>query len=295
MNVRLLRAVVTPAALLVLALAACGDDATTTVADGSDRGGPVPAADGDVVVQITVAGGFTTPAAALSTIPQLTLLSDGTVLSPGMVPLIYPGSAITPVQAGTVDEAAIDELLAAARALGLLDGPLDFGEPAISDAPTTTVTIVADGVTHRFDVYALAFDTEEPTGAASSGVDDGGPDGTAVDEVAAANRRALADFVAAAEALATGDSVWEPSAIVVTVIGPWQSDPSAPAEPTIEWPLTAVPPTTGDFPCTVVEGTDVGSLSSALAAATEASGWVVGGETYSLAFRPLLPGDRGCS
>jgi hypothetical protein len=247
-----------------------------------------------------VAGGFTTPAAALSTIPQLTLLSDGTVLSPGMVPLIYPGPAITPVQAGTVDEAAIDGLVDVARSLGLLDGPLDFGEPAISDAPTTTVTIVADGVTHRFEAYALAFDTEESpgtasSGTASSGVDDGGADGVAVDDVAAANRRALADFVAAAEALATGDSIWEPSAIVVTVIGPWQSDPSAPAEPSIEWPLAGAPSTTGDFPCTMVEGSDVGSLSSALGAATEASGWVIGGETYSLAFRPLLPGDPGCS
>jgi hypothetical protein len=295
MNVRLLRAVVAPAALLVLVLAACGDDATTTTADGSDGGGSVPAADGEVVVQIMVAGGFTTPAAALSTIPQLTLLSDGTVLSPGMVPLIYPGPAITPVQAGTVDEAAIDGLVDVARSLGLLDGPLDFGEPAISDAPTTTVTIVADGVTHRFEAYALAFDTEEPPGAASSIVDDGGGDGVAVDDVAAANRRALAEFVTAAEALATGDSIWEPSAIVVTVIGPWQSDPSIPAEPTIEWPLAVTPSTTGDFPCTVVEGTGVGSLSSALGAATEASGWVIGGETYSLAFRPLLPGDPGCS
>ena len=235
-----------------------------------------------MVIQITVGGGFTTASTALSTVPQLTVLGDGTVLSPGIITMQYPGPAIMPVQAGTADAAAIDALIAQAGDLGLLDGPLDFGSPGISDAPTTTVTIVADGVTHTHEAYALDF------GAELAGGEPG------VDDAAAENRQALADFVAAAQELAVGDTTWEPAAIVATVIGP--VDPAAldPVQPAADWPLATAPTTTGDFPCTLIEGDDVATLAPALADANELTPWTIDGETYAIAFRPLVPGDPGC-
>jgi hypothetical protein len=280
-----LRALGALALVFSVALAACGsdDDGTTSTSDttGSGSGGSSSAA-GDLVVQVTVGGGFVTPTTALATVPQVTVLSDGTVLTPGIVPLIYPGPAITPIQSGTAEAAAIDDLVEQAGTLGLLDGPLDFGSPGISDAPTTTVTIVADGVEHRQAAYALSFGDVEGAGDAG------------LDETQIAHRKALSDFVAATQAIAVGDAVWTPTAIVVTVVGPATTDPAAPSEPAVEWPLATAPATAGDFPCTVVEGADADTLAAALATANELTGWVVDGETYSVAFRPVVPGDPGC-
>jgi hypothetical protein len=109
------------------------------------------------------------------------------------------------------------------------------------------------------------------------------------EDAMAANRTALADFVAATDALAVGDRVWDPSAIVATVIGPLP--PSDPAPPTAEWPLATTPSTDGDFPCTLVEGPDAATLATALAPANELTGWIIDGVAYSMAFRPLVPGD----
>jgi hypothetical protein len=273
------RLLLLPLVALALLAAACGDD-DTTATTGDDDAGSDGAGAGDVIVQVTVGGGFTTPTTALSTIPQLTVLGDGTVLTPGIITLSYPGPAIMPVQAGTADQAAIDALLDTAGTLGLLDGPLDFGSPGISDAPTTTVTIVVDGVTHRHEAYALSFGADE-------GLDAGG------EGDAAANRQALADFVAATDGLAVGDRTWDPPAIVATVVGPAPVDAEL-AEPAVDWPLATPPTVTGDFPCTLIEGDDVGTLGAALATANELTPWIIDGEEYAIAFRPLVPGDAGC-
>jgi hypothetical protein len=263
--------------LLVAGLAACGDDgdSTATTGDGGTGG-----AASDLVVQVTVGGGFVPVDAALSTVPTVTVLADGTVLTPGIVTMIYPGPAVSPIQEAHVDPADVDALVAKARELGLLDGPLDFGQPAISDAPTTSVTIVADGVRHTHDAYALSMGD----GAGSAGVD----------ATAAANRTALAELVAAAQALGVGDAEWEPDAYAVTVIGPATPDPSQPARPAVDWPLATAPATTGDYACTVVDGADAATLGAALASADQATPWVIGGVEYDLAFRPLVPGDPGC-
>jgi hypothetical protein len=266
-----------PALLLCLALVAagCGDDDSTTSTGAT---GDEPPDDAHVVVQITVGGGFVTATTAFSTVPQLTVLADGTVLSPGFTTLEYPGPAIVPIQAGTVTADVVDDLVEQARALGLLDGPLTFGQPAITDAPTTTVTIVDGSQTYRHDAYALA-----PAGTG---------DAVGVDGDAAANRAALAEFVAAAQAVATGDRLWAPVAVVATVIGPAVDEPLAPVP--VEWPLPTPPATGGEFPCTFVEGDDAATLLASLAGAKETTGWIVGGETWSIAFRPLVPGDPGC-
>src|SRR5690554_4032584 len=83
-------------ALAVLA-AACGDDDTVTTGNGA----PPPGA-AEVAVQVIVDGGFVPVQVALRTIPTVTILSDGTVITPALVPMIYPGPAIAPLQAGTI-------------------------------------------------------------------------------------------------------------------------------------------------------------------------------------------------
>jgi hypothetical protein len=284
------RAVVATFTLVaLLAIAACGDDSDTTSTAGSGDGH----GDAEVVVQVVVAGGFVTPESALSTVPEVTVLSDGTILSPGFVPAVYPGPALTPIQAATVDPAEVEALVERARALGLLDGPLDFGQPGISDAPTTTVTITVNGTTHRHDAYALSFG--EDVGAAGPGaVEQAIDDGAGLSDEQKANREALSEFVAAAHEVGVGDALWTPAAYAVTVVGPAVEDPSGLAQEPVPWPLDTVPSTEGDFPCTVIDGDDASTLATALTSANTETPWVIDGEELSVAFRPLVPGDPGC-
>ncbi|HEX7097013.1 MAG TPA: hypothetical protein VF183_14090 [Acidimicrobiales bacterium] len=288
-----LRALFVLLASVSLVTAACGDDGDGLRTDGDatgdggtseDRtgdgtrggGGGVTA---DVAIQVSFDGGFVPIDVALSSIPIVTVLRDGTVLTPAPVPAIYPGPAISPVQRTTITPDEVDALLARADQLGLLDGPLDFGLPAVTDLPTTVVTLAGPDGTVRHEAYAL-----EPDGH-----DEG------ISETAAENRRALRELVRALQSLPPGDELWTPSQVAVTVIGPYTPDTDIGPQTEIDWPLDNPLQTSGDYPCTVVDGADVDTLLAALSNANQRTPWVVDGARYSLTFRPVLPGTTGCA
>ena len=256
---------------LGLLAAACGD-----AEDGGGSSSPRPTGAGDVVVQVMTAGGFVPVEHALTAVPAVTVLGDGTVITTAPVPAIYPGPAITPLQSVRVPAKTVDDLLGRAGDLGLLDGPLDFGRPPVADAPDTIVTITAGGRTHRHQASAL-------------GVDDGMVGGTA-----AANRRALQAFVAATQALPPGQDAWRPPAVAVHVVGDYTPDPNLP-QPARNWPLASPPAATGaGYPCTLISGEDVRLLLDALGRANARTPWIIAGVAKSVAFRPVVPGQPGC-
>lgn len=148
----------------LLAAGACGNDSTGVGGAGLDR----PTGAGEVVVQVMVDGGFVPPEVALATVPARTVLGDGTVVTPAPTPAIYPGPALAPLQAVKVSSATVDGLVARAAKLGLLAGPLQFGQPPVADAPNTTVTIAAGGRTHRHVAAALGI-ADEGTGGPTAG------------------------------------------------------------------------------------------------------------------------------
>lgn len=253
----------------LLAAGACGNDSTGVGGAGLDR----PTGAGEVVVQVMVDGGFVPPEVALATVPARTVLGDGTVVTPAPTPAIYPGPALAPLQAVKVSSATVDGLVARAAKLGLLAGPLQFGQPPVADAPNTTVTIAAGGRTHRHVAAALGI-ADEGTGGA--------------------NRRALKDFLAALEQLPPGDRPWEPSTIAVRVVGPYQPDPQLP-QPPLAWPLARVPGDGGSVTsCLVVEGGDVSVLRAAVSRANARTPWLIGGVARSVAFVPVVPGTQPC-
>ena len=260
-----------------LATAACGDGGTVV---GSTPSRPQGA--DEVVVQILISGGFVPVDVAVGTIPSVTVLGDGTVISQAPVTAIYPGGAIAPLQAVTAPAAVVDGLIRKAEALGLLAGKLDFGQPPVADAPDTTVTIVAGGTTHTHSANAL-------------GINDAGP-GLGAD--AAKHRRALSEFVKAANALPPGVRAWEPAEIAVYALGPYTADPQLP-QPSQPWPLAkppAVPAApTGGRPCTLVTGADVRTLLTALTRANARTPWVINGVQQAMVFRPVVPGQPGCT
>jgi hypothetical protein len=256
MNVRGL-----PMLALVLLAGGCGKDS------GADAMARPTGAD-EVVVQVVVDGGFVPREVALATVPTTTVLGDGTVITPAPTLAIYPGPALAPLQSVKVDGATLDRLVSRADALGLLGPPLDFGRPPVADAPNTTVTIVARGQTYRHVAYALGI-TDESTSPA--------------------NRRALTSFLEALQQLPPGTTPWQPAAVAVHVVGPYQPDRQLP-QPAMPWPL-ARPPAAE---CFVVQGDDLAVLRAALTRANARTPWVIDGVSRSVAFVPVVPGMPGC-
>lgn len=235
----------------------------------------------DVVVQVMMTGGFVPVEVAVATVPTVTVLGDGTAITTAPVVAIYPGPAITPLQWVRLPAQTVDDLVTRAAELGLLAGPLDFGQPPVADAPDTIVTISANGAEHRHVANALGM--EDRTGP-----------GAGISDQAAANRRALRAFVEATSALPPGEAMWRPPAVAVYVVGDYVPEPDLP-QPAREWPLPTAPTTTGGVaPCTLVEGPEVQTLLDALARANARTPWMIGGQAWSLAFRPIVPGQPGC-
>lgn len=268
------RALAAVAVCLGLVAAGCADEP-----GGGGAGSPPPdrpTAPDEVVVQLLVDGGFVPVEAAVRTVPAVTVLGDGTVLTPAAVPAIYPGPAIVPMQQVRIGAAEVDRLVALAADLGLLEAGLDLGDPPVADAPTTTVTVVAGGTTYVHAAYALGLDAR------------------ALGRDVAANRRALQQFVDALHALPPGEEPWVPDAVVVGDLGPYRAEPDLPQRPRA-WPLATPPATGGEgVACTLVEAPGSAVLLDALAEANERTPWVVDGRPRSLAFRPLVPGQPGC-
>jgi hypothetical protein len=212
-------------------------------------------------------------------IPSVTVLGDGSVITPGAVAAIYPGPAIAPLLVGHISPARIRQLVADARRLGLLAGTLDFGRSGIADAGTTTVRI-GDGtrVVAVQSAYALGYDTSDV--------------GLTAPQRAA--RRALQSFVNELHSLPAGERAFSPQAVAVfTFTGAIPS----PAQPAQRWPIATLPAPGGrsEVGCVVVKGAEVVPLLAVLAQANENTPWRVGARTMSLGFRPLVPGDAGCT
>ena len=65
----------------------------------------------------------------LRQLPSFTLFGDGTVLTPGPVPEISPGPAISPLEVSHLDEAQVQALLKKAKDAGLFAaGGSDLGD-----------------------------------------------------------------------------------------------------------------------------------------------------------------------
>jgi hypothetical protein len=263
--------------LVAFGAAACGSASTPRGGTPSTTA-PVVFAPDAVIAQVVVRGGFVAPNVQARQMPSVTVLGDGSVVTPAAVAEIYPGPAIAPLQVGHISPAQVARLLADARRLGLLGGSLDFGRPSVTDLGTTVVRI-ADG-THAVAVQsAYALEKDLPlhglTGTQRSA------------------RRALLSFVDELRSLPGGDRAFSPRGVAVFTL-PGAMPP--PAQPHRSWPIATRPRgiTAGVLGCIVVKGAEVAPLLGALAHANENTPWLVDGRTLSLAFRPLVTADEGC-
>jgi hypothetical protein len=254
-----------------MALAAAVMVAACAGTSSSGRGDPHTA-----VVRVVTKGGFAANAARRGEVPQVSVFGDGRVIIVGPTTLEFPGPALPNLQEFRVTGDGLGKIIDEAREAGLLDDPApDYGDPGITDQPTTTVTVRLDGRTRTVDVYALNF---------RDGVT------TAQRE----NRKRLRDFIELAGdpgvllRVVVPDSTrrYDSAAVAVLVRPSDATDGDVHA-----WPLGDL----AETDCLVLGGADATTVREAARTAHEGDVWESAGATYNVAFRPLLPDERTCA
>ena len=313
----LFRLIALPVALLLVA-AACGSDqqdvradpptSTTSPGGTTDRPptDPPPSvynvsrqAD-DVVFRVNDCCGYVPAEIALGSVPSLSILGDGTVITVGPTTQQYPPHALPNLLTNATSPMSIDRLITEAQDAGLLDADVDFGQPGITDMASTTVTLTFDGKQHTISAYALSADT--PSEAES---------GLTAKQIA--NRKALVALLQAANN-AGGDAfgTFEPKAVSVYVLPvPENGGVEGGVDPgQAVWPLddpTAWPKQTeSSYVCNTYSGDDAVKALAAAKGASTATNWSLGSTTpttgpagnttspppFRLVFRPLLPDEK---
>ncbi|HEX5165546.1 MAG TPA: hypothetical protein VFV93_09135, partial [Thermomicrobiales bacterium] len=171
-------------ALLGMMLLACGEDDATTSNSGS--GGEVtptaqpsasptdepaspttnpdtidhPTGDDDVIIRIEDVGGFVMQQSLITRLPSFILFGNGCYVVQGPQIEIYPAPALPNLQETCLSEEGVQQILAKAKAAGLLDGDAEYGNNMIADATTTVFTVTAGGKTSVVRAYALGMDTD---------------------------------------------------------------------------------------------------------------------------------------
>jgi hypothetical protein len=286
-----------PAVFVLVALvgAACAN--ATGGGGGSGSGGiDHPTGSGDLVLKVDTGGGFVAPTTHFREAPWFSLYGDGSLITQGPQIEIYPGPALPNFQVTRIDEEGIQAILQAAKDAGLLGPDRHYDFMTISDAPTTTFTVVADGQRHVISVYAL---DESTAGGSTQGIP---PDELKAREALIAFRNKLGDLRSWLPQGSVGDD------------GPFSFDElrifvlpaSASPEPGLEqnpvdWPLSPDLATFGtaltsglEARCGSVSGESLQTLLPLVEKSNELTPWESGGSSYSLAFRPLLPDENGC-
>lgn len=250
------------------------------------------------MLRVEQIGGFVTPTVTMVRLPSLSLFGDGRLITQGAQTEIYPQPALSPLLVQQLTEAGVQRILELARGAGLLGEDASYTQGGIADAPTTVFTVNADGGHHVVQASAL-------------GIDHGpGPGGVTGDQVAAVRalerfQGQLGDPAAVLPAGSVGDSrPYEPRALRLFVTPGDPSSGSGPEEPAVAWPLatplagfgTAVPDAGGlrAVRCGTTDGADLDQLMPSVRRATEISPWTSEGQTFGIAFRPLLPDESGC-
>jgi hypothetical protein len=267
-----------------------------------------PTGDDDVIVKIEYAGGFVMPQTLITRMPVFILFGNGCYVVQGPQIEIYPAPALPNLQETCLNEEGVQEILAKAKAAGLLDGDAEYRNDMIADAATTVFTVTADGKTSVVRAYALEMDA--------------GNDPNISDEDREAREKLLTfmqdmggvDFWIDPEMIVEEAHAYEIERMQIAVIP--ADSPSAPMiedglEPQVlEWPLESdlatfgTPYLTGEFNCDVVEGEDLTTLLPKLQEANQLTHWVSAAEgtpeagdedAYIFALRPLFPGEAACA
>lgn len=83
---------------------------------------------------------------------------DGFAAGPALQPRMAPPTPPGAYEWATLSDSAVDDLVERIEDLGLLDDDLDFGDPMITDSPSSDLTLSIEGEMIEHDVYAPGYD-----------------------------------------------------------------------------------------------------------------------------------------
>jgi hypothetical protein len=275
--------------VLLLTLAACADAPV-------DPGGGIDHANApdEVLVRISLEGGFVPVEWNYTNLPTFSLYGDGTLVLPGAQIELYPGPALPAIARRQIDEAGIQAILEEAvdTSDGIPDDLVDLGFMGIADASTTVILISAGGVDRTIRAYALGELTDRP-------------DGMPEREYEA--RVQLQELVSKL----TGLDLWLPAGSLGAE-GPYEASAARVyvgryrrvddlAQEPVPWPLDGgladfgdPPDPAGGLRCGVLRDADWDAVRDAASSANELTPWTSEEDEYSILFRPLLPDETGC-
>lgn len=286
-----------------LAVAATAPTLALAQVDATPAAGAIehPTGADELILRIEQVGGFVPVAYTISSIPQFSLYGDGRAIFTGPMIEIFPSPALPNLRQVVLTEAGIQEVLAAARNAGLLDGDKQYSNDMIADASTTVFTVNSGGKTTTVSAYAL--------GLADN------PRWTEEERTAIAKLQEFASqtfdvtFWLDPASIASPDEAYPIERLQVlaepTTLPTGTPEPgSVENQPPMDWPLStpiaeALPITDlfgpdMTFNCGVIAGADAATLLVAAQQANVLTPWVSEGNSYILYIRPLLPDETGC-
>ncbi len=281
--------------LVAVALAACGGSGGSPTPPPVGSQGPSPAPTtgpddiehatgaGDVIFQFEQGGGFVPMGFFATQAPQFILYGDGTVIfrdfTAGPPPNDKVG-ALQPYLTAHLTEPEIQAFLRFALAdSGLGVARASYNPGNVADAPSSMFTVRAGGLDKVVSVEALGFENPQS------------PDSAIMKALAG-----LADRISNFATSVTGETAWTPDR--------WRGVLSADGfGPALAWPwkdiapadfVQPADPTAPQFPIHTLSAADVDALGLTGIEGGFTNLPMTGpdGKLYTLALRPILPGEN---
>ncbi|MGH2559042.1 MAG: hypothetical protein ACRDJH_08255 [Thermomicrobiales bacterium] len=252
----------------------------------------------ELVLRIHVGGGFVPLQFHITEAPQFSVYGDGRVLFLGPQIEIYPPPALPNLRVLRLTEDGLQQLLAEANDAGLIGRGRQYDNDYVADAPTTAITVNANGQTTVVAAYALGF--VESTSATEE-------EQVELEKIAKFVERMinLAEWLPAS-AIAEPEDAYQIDRLQVVVAAETfavtAGDDLTPVPP-VDWPLAAPLSSFGDpyegygmegARCAELTGDDLAALLPLLENAGSFAPWQSEGQTYAVLFRPLLPDESPC-
>lgn len=226
--------------------------------------------------------------------PPVRITGDGTVVTLGPVVAIYPGPLLPNTVGRSITDAGRDQIIQAARDLGLLSGTTDFmGDNPMMGGVTGHIELTVDGqrVTLTGDPSAQIVCVTEPCEPKP-----GTP------EAFGEFWRMVNDLASWMPAELGPEGPYTPAAYSILVGAPPEPEaglPQAPADWPLDEPLATFggPVANGTARCGNATGADAETLRPVLQAANQLTPWVddpTTSATFGLTVRPLVPGEDAC-
>jgi len=226
--------------------------------------------------------------------PALVITGDGTVVTSGPVPAIFPGPLLPNLVARQLSGAGQAKIIQAARDLGLLSGQTDFaGGAMVMGGITGHIALTVDG--RRIE---LTGNPEAQIQCVTTPCEPAPGSPEAFGEL----WRRLQDLSAWLGPELGPESAYVPAAYAILVGAPPAPEPGLPQAPA-DWPLEQPlatfggPVANGTARCGTVSGPDAELLRPALQAANQLTMWNQDPEfsaAYGLTVRPMVPGEDIC-